>query len=164
MKRTLKKTALTQTTEEYASRSSIHGISYTFDRELNIFDRLLWLLVVLAFLGIAAALTWDFWSQWRNEQVIKLLYILYVSYIILDSHATVLIEGSDCQVVTVLKNTAKLVSDVPFPALTICGSGLHMSNVEKKLIKDFDDWRVEKNRNGTTKEAIYKDVEEFWSL
>ena len=69
MKRTLKKTALTQTTEEYASRSSIHGISYTFDRELNNFDRLLWLLVVLAFLGIAAALTCDFWSQWRNEQV-----------------------------------------------------------------------------------------------
>ena len=71
MKRTLKKTALTQTTEEYASRSSIHGISYTFDRELNILDRLLWLLVVLAFLGIAAALSWDLWSQWRNEQVKK---------------------------------------------------------------------------------------------
>ena len=69
MKRTLKKTALTQTTEEYANRSSIHGIGYTFDRELNIVDRLLWLLVVLAFLGIAAALTWDLWSQWQNEQV-----------------------------------------------------------------------------------------------
>ena len=69
MKRTLKKTALTQTTEEYASRSSIHGIGYTFDRELNVVERLLWLLVVLAFLGIAAALTWDIWSQWRNEQV-----------------------------------------------------------------------------------------------
>ena len=62
---------------------------------------------------------------------------------------------------TVLKNTAKLVSDVPFPALTICSSGLHMSNVEKKVIRDFDDWRAEKNRNGTTKEAIYKDTEEF---
>ena len=71
MKKTLKKTALTQTAEEYASRSSIHGIGYAFDRELNIVDRLLWLLVVLAFLGIAAALSWNFWSQWRNEQVIK---------------------------------------------------------------------------------------------
>ena len=64
-----KKNALTQTTEEYASRSSIHGIGYTFDRELNIVDRLLWLFVVFAFLGIAAALSWNFWSQWRNEQV-----------------------------------------------------------------------------------------------
>ena len=63
-----KKAALT---EEYASRSSIHGIGYIFDKELNVVDRLLWLLVVLAFLGIAAALSWDLWSQWRNEQVIK---------------------------------------------------------------------------------------------
>ena len=71
MKNTLKKTALVQTTEEYASRSSIHGIGYIFDRELNIVDRFLWLFVVLAFAGVAAALTWNFWSQWRNEQVIK---------------------------------------------------------------------------------------------
>ena len=64
-----KKSALTQTTEEYASRSSIHGIGYVFDRELNIVDRFLWLFVVLSFAGVAAALTWNFWSQWRNEQV-----------------------------------------------------------------------------------------------
>ena len=70
MKNTLKKTALVQTTEEYASRSSIHGISYIFDRELNIVDRFLWLFVVLSFAGVAAALIWNFWSQWRNEQVI----------------------------------------------------------------------------------------------
>ena len=69
MTKTLKKPALTQTTEEYASRSSIHGIGYIFDRELSIADQLLWLLVVLAFLGIAAAVSWNFWSQWRNEQV-----------------------------------------------------------------------------------------------
>ena len=71
MTKTFKKSALAQTTEEYASRSSIHGIGYIFDRELNIVDRLLWLLVVLAFLGIAAAISWDFWSQWRDEQVRK---------------------------------------------------------------------------------------------
>ena len=38
------------------------------------------------------------------------------------------------QVVTVLENTTKLVADVPFPELTVCGSGLHMNNVEKKLV------------------------------
>ena len=31
-----KKTALTETTEEYAASSTIHGIGYIFDRELNI--------------------------------------------------------------------------------------------------------------------------------
>ena len=69
MKNTLKKTALVQTTEEYASQSSIHGIGYIFDRELNIVDRFLWLFVVLSFIGVATALTWNFWSQWRSEQV-----------------------------------------------------------------------------------------------
>ena len=62
---------MAQTTEEYASHSSIHGIGYIFDKGLSMVDRLLWLFVVLAFLGVAAALTWNFWSQWRNEQVTK---------------------------------------------------------------------------------------------
>ena len=63
--------------------------------------------------------------------------------------------------VTILKNTTKLVTEVPFPALTVCSSGLHMNNVEKKLIKDFENWRVEKNRSETKKEEVYKDTEEF---
>ena len=69
MKNTPKKAALTQTAEEYASKSSIHGIGYIFDRELSIVDRLLWVFLVFAFAGVAAALTWNFWTQWRNEQV-----------------------------------------------------------------------------------------------
>ena len=66
---------MTQTTKDYASRSSIHGISYIFDKNLTFMDRLLWLFFVLAFLGVAAALTWNFWSQWRNEQVTKDIFV-----------------------------------------------------------------------------------------
>ena len=69
MVKTLNKCALTQTTEEYAGRSSIHGIGYVFDRDLNLVDRLLWLFVVLALLMTAAIFTLNFWSQWRDEQV-----------------------------------------------------------------------------------------------
>ena len=69
-KTTMKRPALTQTAEEYASRCSIHGIGYVFDRNLTPVDRLLWLLVVLALLFTAAIFTLDFWSQWRDEQVI----------------------------------------------------------------------------------------------
>ena len=71
MKNTSKKNALIQTAEEYASRSSMHGIGYVFDRDVSTVDRLLWLFLVLVFAGVAAALTWNFWVQWRNEQVIK---------------------------------------------------------------------------------------------
>ena len=79
MKNTSRKTALTQTTEEYASRSSIHGISYIFDRDLSIVDRLLWLFLVIAFAGVAAALTWNLWIQWRNEQVNAFMYKIFNS-------------------------------------------------------------------------------------
>ena len=70
-KTTMKRTALIQTTEDYAGRSSIHGIGYVFDRDLNLVDRLFWLLVVLALLMTAAMFSLNFWSQWRDEQVIK---------------------------------------------------------------------------------------------
>ena len=36
MKTSRHKTFLTQTAEEYAGRSSIHGMGYIFDRELEI--------------------------------------------------------------------------------------------------------------------------------
>ena len=74
-KKAPKTTVLTQTTEEYASRSSIHGIGYAFDRDLGIFDRVLWLLVVFVFLGVAGALTWNLWTQWRDEQVINTILL-----------------------------------------------------------------------------------------
>ena len=65
------------------------------------------------------------------------------------------------QAVTILKNTTKLVTDVPFPALTVCGSGIHMNNVEKRLTKDFNTWRIGNDRNETNEEAMRKDMEEF---
>lgn len=70
-KTTKKRTALAQTIEEYASRSSIHGVGYVFDKDLNPVDRLLWLIVVIALFGGAAMLSWNFWSQWRDEQVMN---------------------------------------------------------------------------------------------
>ena len=63
--------------------------------------------------------------------------------------------------VTVLKNTTKLVTDVPFPALTLCGSGVHMNNVEKKLVQDFRIWRTMHMKTNTSKEVIAKDMENF---
>ena len=65
------KIALLQTTEDFAERTSIHGISYVFDRGLKIVDRLLWFLLVLSFLSLAFYLTWNTWTQWRDEQVRK---------------------------------------------------------------------------------------------
>ena len=61
--------AFLKTTEDFAERTSIHGIAYVFDRGLWIADRLLWAVVVCCFLGLAFYLTWNSWTQWRDEQV-----------------------------------------------------------------------------------------------
>ena len=71
-KKSVKK-ALAQTTEEFANQSSIHGVGYIFDSQLSIFDRFLWFCLAVGFVSIAAALTWNFWTQWRSEQVKKLI-------------------------------------------------------------------------------------------
>ena len=60
-----------------------------------------------------------------------------------------------------MKNTTKLVADVPFPELTLCASGLHMNDVEKKLVQDFRDWRTLHKKNEVDKKAIKKDMAEF---
>ena len=76
--------------------------------------------------------------------------------------------------VTVLKNTTKLVTDVPFHAWTLCGSGVHMNNVEKKLVQDFRIWRTMHMKTNTSKEVIAKDmanvmedefqIKQYWQL
>ena len=36
-----------------------------------------------------------------------------------------------------------------------------MNNVEKKLIREFQNWRTQENKVETSREVIYKDTEEF---
>ena len=123
--------SLKKMTKDYASQSSIHGIGYIFDHKLGTWERVLWLMVVIAFLILATHLTLDTWTQWQEEQV-----------------------------VTTLKNTAKPVAEVPFPAVTICGTGNHMSNVEKKIQENFALWRI-KNKRNKTGSAMLMDVEDY---
>ena len=73
MKKLREKATLLQTTEDFAERTSIHGIGYVFDRSLNSLDRLLWLLLLLVFLGLATGITWNTWTQWTEQQVVTTL-------------------------------------------------------------------------------------------
>ena len=62
---------------------------------------------------------------------------------------------------TTLKNTAKPVTEVPFPTVTICGAGLHMTNVEKKIGDNFVAWRRENARHEESMVDIEKDMEDY---
>ena len=72
-----KKKPLTRTVEDYAGRTSIHGVGYIFDKEAERgnLDRVLWLLVTFVFLGLAVSLTWNTWTQWRDEQVVTFKFL-----------------------------------------------------------------------------------------
>ena len=45
-----------------------HISSPCFDKEAGHLDQVLWLLVTFVFLGLAVSLTWNTWTQWRDEQ------------------------------------------------------------------------------------------------
>ena len=65
---------------------------------------------------------------------------------------------------TTLKNTAKPVTDVQFPAVTICGSGFHMGNVEEKINRNFRKWRNETGRNSNDTDQIKADMVEYMEI
>ena len=75
MRAKLKRASFTKTAEDYASRTSIHGIGYIFDKELGFVERLLWMALVLGFLGLSVTLTSNIWKQWREQQVDRGRYI-----------------------------------------------------------------------------------------
>ena len=106
-----RKSKLTKNAEEYANRATVHGISYIFDRDLPKLDKTLWLIIVLGALCLAVWMINTSYTSWQDNQVI-----------------------------TTLKTTTKPITDLDFPAVTICAAGQHMDNVEKVLFDNFDHW------------------------
>ena len=106
-----RKSKLTKNAEEYANRATVHGISYIFDRDLAKLDKALWLIIVLGALCLAVWMINTSYTSWQDNQVI-----------------------------TTLKTTTKPITDLDFPAVTICAAGQHMDNVEKALFDNFDQW------------------------
>ena len=106
-----RKSKLTKNAEEYANRATVHGISYIFDRDLAKLDKALWLSIVLGALCLAVWMINTSYTSWQDNQVI-----------------------------TTLKTTTKPITDLDFPAVTICAAGQHMDNVEKVLFDNFSQW------------------------
>ena len=104
-----KRSMLVKNLEEYASRSSVHGISYVFDKTAFLFDHFIWFLIVFAFGCVAIFMVHQSYTEWQNDQVIM-----------------------------TVKTVAKPVSELEFPAVTICGSGRHMDIVGKILTSNFE--------------------------
>ena len=109
--------------QAFGKNSTIHGIGYIANQSMNPLDRFIWLVLFLASTTIGLILVLSSYNEWQNNQV-----------------------------VTTLKTVAKPVTDLEFPAITICGSGQHMSNVERALYNSFREW--DQGRSELAREKI----------
>ena len=121
-----------RTAREYSEWSTVHGIGYVFAASLPIADRLLWALLVLVSLALASYWSIASYNTWQEELTI-----------------------------TTLKDAAMPVERIPFPAVTICSSGLNMDAVKKALMVDFAAWMVEDGRTSVNKEEDKENWDEF---
>ena len=87
--------AANSTIHEFASSTTIHGISYVFDRAIKAIDHVLWLLVVCFGAGVAVYMSLDAWNTWKEAPVL-----------------------------TSVSSTGLPLRKIDFPAITICSQGL----------------------------------------
>ena len=60
-----------------------------------------------------------------------------------------------------MKSSSHPIEKIPFPAVTICGSGLNLDNVEKAVAENFAKWRIENGRNESSKDQISQDMDDY---
>ena len=123
-----KKSKVSKNVEEFATRSTLHGVNYIFDQTVPYGDRILWLLLFLGSGSFAIFMVYSSFTSWQNNQVM-----------------------------TTLKTLTKPVTDLDFPAITICGSGQHMGLVEKVLYTNFKKWQDNQTINFNGNNAMEED-------
>ena len=125
-----KTSPLSKTLQEYSETATVHGVSYVFSRSLPQVDKVLWAFITLTCLSLAAYWSITAYGNWQENLV-----------------------------VTTLKDPAKSVASLPFPAVTICTSGLDMDAVKDKLMKDFKTWMKDEGRTSVDKEEAKAHLE-----
>ena len=123
---------VSKTLYEYSEISTIHGVGYVFSKSLPRSDRILWALFVFVGLGLASYWSVTSYNTWQEALTI-----------------------------TTLKDANMPVDRIPFPAVTICSSGLNMDAVKKALMIDFDAWMMEEGRMSMNKEEDKENWEAF---
>ena len=135
MNRLVEKLGLSKTLQDYSETATVHGVSYVFSRSLPLPDRILWALTTFTCLALAVYWSTTAYSNWQENLV-----------------------------VTSLKNPAMPVSKLPFPAVTICTSGLDMEAVKDRLMEDFESWKADEGKTSVDQEEDKDHLEEFMKV
>ena len=103
---------------EYASLTSLHGISYIFEQNRFLYERILWICAILIAILIGTHLSWDAYRTWQDDPIL----------------------------ITV-GTTALPVEKIEFPAITICGQGSVQEVVDAALFHQFNRYLLLKNKD-----------------
>ena len=120
---------LLDTVKEYSDHTTIHGINYVFANFLSFNDRIFWLVIFLAGMLFSIYLSLDAFIDWRQNMII-----------------------------TRFENSELPVTEIDFPAVTICSQGLNMDNVAKAVERDFYEWHQQRKKKRRMKRDTIQDL------
>ena len=111
---------IVDTTKEYSSATTIHGIAYLFDGHVSILERYFWAVVVCMAIYLATYQVSNLYNDWQDDPV-----------------------------VTTLETVALPIEDIEFPAVTICPQGSRQEIVDLVLFRQLTEY-IGKSRNNLT--------------
>ena len=132
-KRSAKK-RIVETTKDYSSATTIHGITYLTGDDTTALERLLWLVVVILAVLFATYQVGKLYKDWQDDPV-----------------------------VTTLDTVALPIEEIEFPAVTICPQGSRHQIIDSVLFKQLQKFIKRKaySQENLTQEESMEQVEEF---
>ena len=125
---------IVDTTRQYSSSTTIHGISYLSSDKIPVLERLLWLFVVVLAIIFTTFQVCKLYKEWQDEPVI-----------------------------TTLDTVALPIEEVEFPAVTICPQGSRKEIIDSVLFRQLKEYIADKRNNATrlTQEEMMEEVDNF---
>ena len=126
---------IVDTTKQYSSATTIHGISYLSSDEIPLLERLLWLVVVVLAIIFTTFQVCKLYKEWQDEPVI-----------------------------TTLDTVALPIEQVDFPAVTICPQGSRKEIIDSVLFRQLKEYIADKRPNATrlTQDEMMEEVDNFF--
>ena len=125
---------IVDTSKQYSSATTIHGISYLSSDKIPVVERLLWFVVVILAIIFTTFQVCKLYKEWQDEPVI-----------------------------TTLDTVALPIEEIEFPAVTICPQGSRQEIIDSVLFRQLREYIAEKGNNATsfTEEEMMEEVEAF---
>ena len=112
---------IVETTKDYSSATTIHGITYLTGDDITAVERLLWLVVVILAISLATYQIVNLYKDWQKDPV-----------------------------VTTLDTVALPIEEIEFPAVTICPQGSRQEIVDLVLFRQYTEYIQNATDNITT--------------